>query len=253
MNGTPRTVRLERLVQHHWRVVDRMRTGQHRRALLDWTAPKQPGRVTLRLHVLPTAGYQPFTTGRIVVRVKPAPAASPAPSAASTTTAPAPSGTPSSGTSTAAPPSTAPASGASSSADALRQQLLALVNQARATGRTCGGTSYPAAPPLTASSALDTAAGDYALKMGTERFFDHVSPDGSTMVSRLAAVGIRNTTERENIAAGQTSAAAVMDGWLKSPGHCANLMARDVTRIGLGHALVPGSPYGHYWVQDFAG
>ena len=44
-----------------------------------------------------------------------------------------------------------------------------------------------------------------------------------------------------------------MAAWLKSPGHCANIMASDVTRVGLGHATVQGSPYVHYWVQDFAG
>ena len=89
--------------------------------------------------------------------------------------------------------------------------------------------------------------------MATGNFFSHVGQDGSTMVSRLKAVGITNTTERENIAAGQTSAASVMSAWLDSPGHCANLMAKDVTRIGLGHATASGSTYGRYWVQDFAG
>jgi uncharacterized protein YkwD len=251
MDGATRTVRLERLVQHRWRAVDRVRTGHHRKAVLDWQAPAVAGRATLRLHVLPAAGYLPYTTGRIAVRVTPKPAPAAAPTATTTTTPAAPAGSPAAGTAAPAGGATTPATGTGD--DALRQQLLALVNQARATGRTCGGTSYPAAPALKEDAALDSAAGAYALKMGTENFFDHTSPDGSTMVSRLAAVGIRNTTERENIAAGQTTAAAVMDGWLKSPGHCANLMARDVTRIGLGHALVSGSSYGHYWVQDFAG
>ena len=238
VTGERRTVRLERLVRSGWKVLDTDRTSKNGAAVLAWRTPKAAGKAVLRVHVLRAAHHRSATTARSVLITRAA-AATGTPTAAPTATA-------------SPQPSTTPAP-ITSAEETLRAQLFTLVNQARASARTCGGTAYPAVAALKRSTALDTAAGAYALKMGKERFFAHESPDGSTMVSRLKAVGIANTTERENIAAGQTSAASVMTGWLKSEGHCKNIMAGDVTRIGLGHATVAGSPYGQYWVQDFAG
>jgi uncharacterized protein YkwD len=227
VTGGERTVRLERRLHGAWRVVDRHRTTAAGRVTLHWHAPTSAKHAVLRLHVLHTAAFKAFLSTQRTVTVTPVPVAS-RPAASN----PAPS---------------------TSAAESLRARLLVLVNRARATSRTCGGTTYPAVAALHRSAALDRAAGAYATRMATEDFFSHESPDGSTMVSRLKAVGIGDTTERENIAAGQTTAAAVMTAWLGSPGHCANLMAGDVTRIGLGHATGSGSTYGQYWVQDFAG
>ena len=238
--GGTRAVRLERHLHGRWVAVDHGTTSAAGRITLHWHAPKTAKRAVLRLHVLHTATFRAAISSHRAVTVRAA-ASSPAPSSSPSSTSGSPSPSPSSSA-----PST-------SAAETLRAQLFTLVNQARATARTCGGTSYPAVAPLRRSTALDTAAGDYAARMATEDFFSHTAPDGSTMVSRLQAVGITNTTERENIAAGQTSAASVMTAWLDSPGHCANLMAGDVTRIGLGHAVGSGSTYGQYWVQDFAG
>lgn len=220
VSGGERAVRLERLLAGRWRVVDHATTTAAGRVTLHWRAPEAPKRATLRLQVLRTTTAAAALTASRVVTVR-RPAAAPKP--------------------------------AVSAAEALRVQLLGLVNRARATSRTCGGDQYPAVPALHRSSALDRAAGDYATSMATKDFFSHVGLDGSTMVSRLKAVGITNTAERENIAAGQTSATSVMQAWLESPGHCANLMGTDVTRIGFGHAVGSASTYGQYWVQDFAG
>ena len=54
----------------------------------------------------------------------------------------------------------------------------------------------------------------------------------------------------ENIAAGYRTPADVVAGWLRSPGHCRNIMtpARD---LGVGLAEVDGSEYRFYWVQMF--
>lgn len=58
-------------------------------------------------------------------------------------------------------------------------------------------------------------------------------------------------TVGENIAAGYRSAAAVVRAWLNSPGHRANILNPDFTRIGLGLAASAGGT--RYWVQDFGG
>lgn len=219
VSGGTRTIRLERRIDGVWTVVDRVRSTAGA-ATIAWRAPSTAGRVVLRVHVLHAAAFRAAITRQHTVAI---------------TTAP-----------RAAAPST-PA------AETIRRQLFVLVNAARSTARTCGGTPFPAAPALRRSSPLDSSSGGYATAMGTKAFFSHVGPDGSTMSARLRAVGITNIAERENIAAGQPTAAAVMSAWLSDYGHCANIMSTDVTRIGLGHASVPGSPYGQYWVQDFAG
>lgn len=249
-SGGVRVIRLERRLHGEWRRVDRVRTGRDGTADLAWRVPARAARPLLRIRVLHTATLRAKRSAplRLALVAGPAPAATPAPTPTSTPSpsTPTPEPEPTAATPTAAPPTAAP-----SGTESIRRELFTLVNAARATPRTCGGTAYPAAAPLTRSDALDAAAGDYAALMAERDFFSHDGTDGSTMSSRLNAVGIRNVTMRENIAAGQRSAAEVMDGWLKSPGHCANLMAADVQRIGLGYAV--GGSYGRYWVQDFAG
>lgn len=237
VSGGVRVVRLERRLHGAWTRADRTRSGRDGTAELAWRVPATAVRPLLRVHVLPTATRRAAlsTPHRLTVVPAPAPTPAPAPSASPTPT-PAPS---------------ASAAPAPSATDAIRSELFTLVNRARATARTCGSTAYPAVGPLGRSDALDRAAGDYAALMADRDFFSHEGPDGSTMVTRLNAVGVRDVTMRENIAAGQRSAADVMDAWLTSPGHCANLMAADVRRIGLGYAT--GGSYGRYWVQDFAG
>jgi uncharacterized protein YkwD len=59
------------------------------------------------------------------------------------------------------------------------------------------------------------------------------------------------TTAGENIAAGYTTAAAVMNGWMHSPGHRRNILRRGFTKIGLGVARSADGT--RYWVQDFGG
>ena len=56
----------------------------------------------------------------------------------------------------------------------------------------------------------------------------------------------------ENIAAGYQTAQAVFDGWKNSPGHNANMLGENYVAIGIGRAVVPGSPYGIYWSTEFA-
>ncbi|MET0311681.1 MAG: CAP domain-containing protein, partial [Burkholderiaceae bacterium] len=50
---------------------------------------------------------------------------------------------------------------------------------------------------------------------------------------------------------GQQTPEAVMEGWLKSPGHCANIMSRDYAELGVAFAVNNRSSAGIYWVQVF--
>lgn len=75
--------------------------------------------------------------------------------------------------------------------------------------------------------------------------FSHTRPDGTicfTAFTRGGSLG-------ENIAYGYTSPAEVMDGWMDSPGHKANIMSKDYNSIGVGCCYLDGV---YYWVQCFS-
>jgi uncharacterized protein YkwD len=57
----------------------------------------------------------------------------------------------------------------------------------------------------------------------------------------------------ESIAAGMTTPTGVVSSRMASVGHCTNVMSGSYGSIGVGYAHVAGSPYGHYWTQDFGG
>jgi uncharacterized protein YkwD len=100
-----------------------------------------------------------------------------------------------------------------------------------------------------ADSRLHKAARDFSALMAAKNFFDHVSPDGSTFVDRIARAGYpRDQAAAENIAYGYLSAAAVMKGWMNSDGHRRNILNCDIKAIGVGLAYRGSTPY---WTQDF--
>ena len=76
----------------------------------------------------------------------------------------------------------------------------------------------------------------------------HTRPDGSACFTVLAEYGIQWGAAGENIAAGFTDAATVMNGWLNSPGHYMNIMG-PFTHIGVGHYTDADGR--EYWVQLF--
>jgi len=96
---------------------------------------------------------------------------------------------------------------------------------------------------------LAAAAQAHSTDMVARAFYSHTSPDGSQPWDRAAAAGSRRRTIGENIACGQRSAAEVVEGWMNSPGHRANILKPDFTHIGIGFA--GGGQMGTYWTQLF--
>lgn len=133
--------------------------------------------------------------------------------------------------------------------DSIAAQTLKLVNGARAQPRKCGSKNYAAAPALTLSAVLHRAALSHAQDMAKNNFFEHEGSDGSTVATRATRVGYPWRSIGENIAAGATTPDAVVQGWLASPGHCANLMARNFTEMGIAFATSNRSDAGIYWAQ----
>ena len=118
-------------------------------------------------------------------------------------------------------------------------QILARVNAERAKA---GCKAVVLDPRLTA------AAAGHAQDMATNNYFSHTSRDGRTFVDRITAEGYP-VPRSENIAAGQPTVTAVMEAWLASAGHRANIL--DCSAVAMGAASATGGSYGIYWVQDF--
>ncbi|WP_299533547.1 CAP domain-containing protein [uncultured Streptomyces sp.] len=181
----------------------------------------------------PEAGASPSTatpsTGAPAPKTAPKTAPKAAPrTAAPRTSAPAP-----------APTTAAPATDdRGSSGTSVQADVLALVNKERATV----GCS-----PLTLSSSLTALAQDFSQDMAERGFFAHTDPDGKTPWDRAASAGVSNLAA-ENIARGQADAEAVMESWMNSSGHRANILNCDYKTLGVGVYIGDGGPW---WTQDF--
>jgi uncharacterized protein YkwD len=130
--------------------------------------------------------------------------------------------------------------------------VLNLVNQKRAAGATCGGVAKPKVPALTLDTKLRCAARKHSKDMGTKNFFSHTGSNGSTFSQRITSAAYVWTGAGENIAAGQTTPAAVMTSWMNSSGHCNNIMNGTFKHLGVGYYYSATASYKHYWTQDFA-
>jgi uncharacterized protein YkwD/stress response protein SCP2 len=104
-------------------------------------------------------------------------------------------------------------------------------------------------PPLGVDPLLARAAQAYSTDMAVRAFYSHTSPEGTQPWDRAAAAGSTRRSIGENIACGQRSAAEVVEGWMNSPGHRANILKPGFTHIGIGFA--GGGPAGTYWTQLF--
>lgn len=130
-----------------------------------------------------------------------------------------------------------------------QQQMLARVNEARSQARQCGEQSFKAASHLTWSCPLTAAAQAHADDMVENDYFSHTGQDGNGVGERATQQGYSWRTVGENIAAGHTNADAAIESWIKSPGHCRNLMNNDFTEMGMAHAENADARFTHYWVQ----
>ncbi|MFM9366534.1 CAP domain-containing protein [Streptomyces sp. Da 82-17] len=117
-------------------------------------------------------------------------------------------------------------------------EVLSLVNQERAQA----GCS-----PVKADPALADLAADFSQDMAERGFFDHTDPDGNTPWDRAEKAGVSNLGG-ENIARGQANAQSVMDSWMNSPGHRANILNCEYKTLGVGAHFASGGPW---WTQDF--
>lgn len=129
-------------------------------------------------------------------------------------------------------------------------EFMEQMNVARATPRSCGGNQRAAVAPVTWNAALATAAARHSLDMASNNFFSHTGSNGSNLGTRATAAGYAGRGLGENIAAGQADVRAVMDGWLKSAGHCNNIMNPGFNHVALACVSRSGTTYGKYWTMS---
>ena len=119
------------------------------------------------------------------------------------------------------------------------QQVIDLINEIRIKN----GLS-----PLTENTALSRCAKAKSQDMHDKRYFSHQSPTYGSPFDMMKQFGITYRTAGENIAMGQTTPQAVVNAWMNSEGHRANILNASFTQIGMGYVAD-----GHYWTQQFIG
>lgn len=159
----------------------------------------------------------------------------------STTTSKAPTSSSSKGSTSASskPVSSTPTASAYSS---FQNQVVQLVNQQRA----ANGLGA-----LSVDSGLTKTATLKSQDMAKLGYFDHTSPTYGSPFDMMKQFGITYRSAGENIAMGQTSPQQVMNAWMNSPGHRANILNSSFTKIGVGIAQSSDGRY--YWTQQFIG
>lgn len=119
-------------------------------------------------------------------------------------------------------------------------QVLTLVNQER----------YKAGlKPLQMDWELQRVARMKSQDMAQKNYFSHTSPTYGSPFDMMKSFGIKYRSAGENIASGQRTPQDVMDSWMNSSGHRANILKPDFTHIGVGY--YHGGKYGHMWTQMF--
>ena len=132
------------------------------------------------------------------------------------------------------------------------QQVIELVNAQRLANGNL--------PPLKREDTLTDAARYHATDMGQDNYFNHNTYDRingalvqvcSFQDRVVGYYGSGWSALAENIAAGYGTPEQVMTGWMNSSGHRANILNPNLREIGVGYAIVAGSGYTRYWVQNF--
>ncbi len=131
------------------------------------------------------------------------------------------------------------------------QNMLAAINQYRASEQQCGTTKMPAVAPLSWSQPLETAAQVHSSNMANYDFFDHDGLDNKTDSDRAKDAGYPEGIIGENIAGGQKTLAKVLDTWMSSEDHCKNIMSSTYTDVGAAVVENPDAKYRYYWTQVF--
>ena len=142
-------------------------------------------------------------------------------------------------TTTTNKPATTQPTQSTSSVSAYEKKVVELTNAERA---------KQGLAPLTLNTELSKVARTKSQDMKNKNYFDHNSPTYGSPFDMMKSFGISYTSAGENIAMGQKTPEQVVQAWMDSPGHRANIMNSSFTQIGVGYVAS-----GNYWTQMFIG
>ena len=132
-----------------------------------------------------------------------------------------------------------PAGGTSSAANAYESEVIRLVNAERAKA---------GLGALQEDALLTRTARMKSQDMHDVGYFDHTRPTYGTPFQLMKSQGVTYRTAGENIAMGYRTPEAVVNAWMNSPGHRANILNASYTKLGVGYVAS-----GNYWTQHFTG
>lgn len=136
------------------------------------------------------------------------------------------------------------------SISAFQAAIVAEVNRRRASAQSCGSRgAFAAAMPLRWNDTLFRAAAGHARDMVAGNFFSHTGSNGSTVGERINAIGYAWASVAENIAAGQPTVTRVVDAWMGSDGHCANVMNPVMEEFAVA-CVYNTTNKANYWVME---
>lgn len=126
------------------------------------------------------------------------------------------------------------------------EQVLALTNVQR---------QQAGLQPLRLNTALTSAAQAHSEDMAFNDFFGHISSNGSNILDRATQAGYNYALVAENIGVGYATPTGIVQAWMNSPDHRANILYPDLQEIGIGFYFLPTDTgnvnYRYYWTQDF--
>lgn len=144
---------------------------------------------------------------------------------------------PSTSTPSTSTPSVSTPSQSTTANSSYAAQVVSLVNAERA---------KQGLPALTVNTKVQQAAQTRAGELKTS--FAHTRPNGASCFTALTEAGVSYSRAGENIAYGQSTPEAVVQAWMNSSGHRANILSSSFTTIGVGYTVVNGTAY---WAQLF--
>jgi len=133
----------------------------------------------------------------------------------------------------------------------VRQRVAGCGERTRAADALAGpaSTPAPARAVLAWNAQLAAAAEQHARAMAEQAFFDHTGRDGRRVAQRADAAGYRWRAIGENLAAGHRTLEQALAGWIRSEGHCRNLLDERFSDFGLARVVSqrPDDRYRVYW------
>ena len=140
---------------------------------------------------------------------------------------------------TTKPQTTTAPSGGTDALNSYENEVIRLINELRA---------HYGLKALSANATLSKVARLKSLDMQAKGYFSHTSPTYGSPFAMMQSFGISYRYAGENIARGQRTPQQVVDAWMNSPGHRANILNANFTQIGIGYIAS-----GNYWTQMFIG